>query len=116
MRLAMFSDIHGNPIALEAVLADIQASGGADSYLVLGDLVAVGHDPVAVLERLCGLPEVRYVQGNTDRHIVTGQRPYPAPADAAADPELIPRLVEVAHTYAWTQGYLTAAGWLAWLA
>jgi predicted phosphodiesterase len=116
MRLALFSDVHGNPIALEAVLADVERQGGVDACWVLGDLAAIGHDPVATLERLTALPEVRFVQGNTDRYLVTGQRPFPGIADARADPDLLPRLVEVAHSFAWTQGYLTAAGWLDWLA
>ncbi|MGH2370642.1 MAG: hypothetical protein ACRDI2_20895 [Chloroflexota bacterium] len=30
MRLALFSDVHGNPIALDAVLADIAAADGVD--------------------------------------------------------------------------------------
>ncbi len=67
----------GNPIALDAVLADIEAKGSVDGYLVLGDLVAVGHDPAGVLERLVKLPGARFVQGNTDRYVVSGQRPYP---------------------------------------
>ena len=45
MRLALLSDVHGNPIALDAVLKDIAAQGGADRYWVLGDLVAIGYDP-----------------------------------------------------------------------
>jgi predicted phosphodiesterase len=73
MRLALLSDLHGNPIALEAVLADVERCGGADAYLVLGDIVAIGHDPVAVLERLVALPGVRFIQGNTDRYVVTGR-------------------------------------------
>ena len=116
MRVAILSDVHGNPITLDAVLADVAARGGADSYLVLGDLVAIGHDPIGVLERLTALPNARFVQGNTDRYVVTGQRPYPTFADAAADSSLIPRLVEVAHSFAWTQGMVTAAGWFDWLA
>ena len=31
MRLAILSDIHGNPLALDAVLADIQSQGGVDA-------------------------------------------------------------------------------------
>jgi putative phosphoesterase len=116
VRLALLSDLHGNPIALDAVLADIEAKGSVDGYLVLGDLVAVGHDPAGVLERLVKLPGARFVQGNTDRYVVSGQRPYPTFADVAADVTLIPRLVEVAHSFAWTQGVLTSAGWLDWLA
>jgi predicted phosphodiesterase len=117
VRLALLSDLHGNPIALDAVLADIEADGGGvDGYLVLGDLVAIGYDPAGVLQRLVGLPGARFVQGNTDRYVVSGQRPYPTFAHVAADTTLIPRLVEVAHSFAWTQGVLTSAGWLDWLA
>jgi 3',5'-cyclic AMP phosphodiesterase CpdA len=116
VRLAILSDLHGNPIALDAVLADIEAKGSVDGFLVLGDLVAIGHDPIGVLERLVGLPGARFVRGNTDRYVVSGQRPYPTFADVAANVTLIPRLVEVAHSFAWTQGVLTSAGWLDWLA
>jgi predicted phosphodiesterase len=115
MRLALLSDLHGNPIALEAVLADVEECGRADAYLVLGDIVAIGHDPIAVLERLVALPGVRFIQGNTDRYVVTGQRPYPSFADVESNSRLIPRLVEVAHSFAWTQGMVTAAGWFDWL-
>jgi predicted phosphodiesterase len=116
MKMALFSDIHGNSVALDAVLADIKAQGGVDSYWVLGDLVAIGHDPVGVLERLIQLPNVRFVRGNTDRYIYAGHRPFPSLAEAEADPKLLPILVEVAGTMAWTQGALTANGWVEWLA
>jgi predicted phosphodiesterase len=115
MNIALLSDIHGNSIALDAVLADVQARGGVDGYWVLGDLVALGHDPVGVLERLTALPNVQYVRGNTDRYVTTGDRPPPTLADAAADPGLIATVVEIAGTFAWTQGALTASGWLDWL-
>jgi predicted phosphodiesterase len=116
MRLAVLSDIHGNPIALDAVLEDVRASGGADGFLLLGDLVAIGYDPIGVLERIATLPNVRCVQGNTDRYVVTGQRPHPSMADAESDPALIPKLVEVAQSFAWTQGAVSAGGWFDWLA
>lgn len=32
MRIALLSDIHGNLIALDAVLTDIEAQGGVDAY------------------------------------------------------------------------------------
>ena len=56
MRVALLSDIHGNSIALDAVLADLERRGGADHHWVLGDLVALGHDPIGVLERITALP------------------------------------------------------------
>jgi predicted phosphodiesterase len=40
MRIAFLSDIHGNEIALKAVLADIAGQGAVDNYWILGDLVA----------------------------------------------------------------------------
>ncbi|HEY3060622.1 MAG TPA: hypothetical protein VGL99_16815 [Chloroflexota bacterium] len=52
----LLSGIHGNQLALDAVLADIEHHGGADAYLVLGDIVAIGYDPVGVLERLTHCP------------------------------------------------------------
>jgi predicted phosphodiesterase len=115
MKIALLSDIHGNSVALDAVLADIQAQGGAEGYWVLGDLVALGPDPVGVLERLTALPNVQYVRGNTDRYVVSGDWPPPTLADIAADPSRLAALVELAGTFAWTQGALTIAGWLEWL-
>ena len=112
VRLAILSDIHGNPIALDAVLGDIEARGGADGYLVLGDLVAQGHDPAAVLRRLASLPDARFVRGNTDRYVLTGDRARPTVAEARADPALVPTLVAVAQGFAWTHGYLAATGWI----
>lgn len=116
MRIALLSDIHGNPIALDAVLADVRDGGGADAYWALGDLVAIGYDPVTVLERLVALPGVRFVRGNGDRYVVTGERPPPTPDDVRRDLARLDTLVEVAQGFAWTQGAVTAAGWLDWLA
>jgi predicted phosphodiesterase len=116
MRLAVLSDIHGNPVALEAVLADVEAAGGADAYWVLGDFCAVGYDPVTPLERVSRLPGAHFVRGNTDDYLVSGQRPAPSAEEAARVPSLIPRFGEVQTSFAWTAGYLAARGWLPWLA
>lgn len=76
MRVAVLSDIHGNVLALEAVLADLAAQGGADALVVAGDLCLDGPRPREVLERLqaLGCP---VIQGNTDRDLAQ-----PTPADA----------------------------------
>jgi predicted phosphodiesterase len=115
MRIALLSDIHGNSVALDAVLDDIRGQDGVDGFCILGDLVALGPDPVGVLERLTALPNPRFVRGNTDRYVASGDRPAPTLEEAAAKPELIASLVEVANTFAWTQGMVTSAGWLPWL-
>lgn len=112
-RYALISDIHGNTIALDAVLNAVK--GQVDGYWILGDLCAIGYDPVGVLERLDGLPNAHFVRGNADRYLVTGERPKPTFDDAAKNPAVIPTLAEVAGNFAWTQGYLEARGWLDWL-
>lgn len=115
MRIALLADIHGNDVALEAVLADIEAQGGADAYWMLGDLVAIGHAPIKTLERLSQLPKARFVRGNTERYVCTGARPTPTWDEVKANLELLPTLVEVEGCLSWTQGAVTAAGWLEWL-
>ncbi len=116
MRLAILSDIHGNPLALDAVLDDIQRAGGVDGYWLLGDFAALGYDPVSVLERIILLPNAVFVRGNTDHYVATGERPDPIPDEVRTDPTLLPRLMDVVASFAWTQGYVTAHGWLDWLA
>lgn len=115
MRIALLSDIHGNCIALEAVLSDIEQRGGADAVWILGDLVAIGHDPVGVLECLSALPNVRCARGNTDRYVCTGERPPPTLDQVWEDPESLLVLLEVEGTFSWTQGAITQGGWLEWL-
>lgn len=68
MRVAVLSDIHGNLVALEAVLADLAAQGGADALAIAGDLCLDGPRPREVLERVRGL-DCAVVQGNTDRDL-----------------------------------------------
>jgi predicted phosphodiesterase len=114
--MALLADIHGNSIALDAVLADIDARGGADELWVLGDLAAIGPDPIGVLERLASQEGASILQGNTDRYLVTGERPYPQAVHARVDPSLWPGVVEVASSFAWTHGAVVATGWLPWLA
>lgn len=116
MRIAVLSDIHGNSIALDAVLEDVRAQGDVDAYWVLGDLAAIGFDPIGVLEKVSELPQVMLVRGNTDRFLVTGERPRPTVEECEAKPPLWLARAEVAASFSWTQGMVTAAGWLEWLA
>ena len=52
MRMILFSDIHGNLPALEAVLADIDGRGDADAIYHLGDLVGYAPWPNEVVATL----------------------------------------------------------------
>ena len=47
--VAIFSDVHGNSVALRAVLADIQRRGVGRTFS-LGDLVGYGPDPNGVID------------------------------------------------------------------
>src|SRR5690606_10960840 len=86
MRLAVFSDIHGNLEAFEAELADCEAIGGADRIWFLGDFALLGTRPVECIRRVKAIVDaaeadestkgtVRTIRGNTDRYIVTGEAP-----------------------------------------
>ncbi|TLM99308.1 MAG: metallophosphoesterase family protein [Actinobacteria bacterium] len=63
-RIALFSDVHGNTVALDAVLDDIASQGIGELYC-LGDLVGYGPDPAGVIDRVRerGIPTIR---GNYD--------------------------------------------------
>ncbi|MEM7801833.1 MAG: metallophosphoesterase family protein [Chloroflexota bacterium] len=50
MRIAFISDLHGNLIALQAVLADIEASN-VDQIICLGDIASLGPDPSDVVSQ-----------------------------------------------------------------
>ena len=115
MRLAIFSDVHGNPIALEAVLADIRARGGADQYLILGDLAVAGHDPAGTLQRLSEIPHARFVRGNTEAWLTAGE-PAPTLRELRGRPEELPGYLTLAVILAWSHGHLAATGWLPWIA
>ncbi|WP_027364530.1 metallophosphoesterase family protein [Desulfotruncus alcoholivorax] len=75
MRIAIFSDVHGNKHALEAVLADIR-NRGPGRVVCLGDLVGYGAYPDAVVQavRESGIPTVmgNYDDAIANRRMVCG--------------------------------------------
>lgn len=70
MRIAIISDIHGNQIALEAVLADLSRQPAIDQIVIAGDLCLNGPCPREVLSTLQQL-NVPVIQGNVDNDLVT---------------------------------------------
>jgi len=70
MRIVLFSDIHGNALALEAVLADIRRSAAPDALFVAGDLVLLGPRPAEALALLRSIDGARFVKGNTDQYLI----------------------------------------------
>lgn len=96
--MVVLSDIHGNVVALEAVLAET-APLRIERYWVLGDLVAHGPRPVETIHRLKTLPGMSVIRANTDRYVVTAP-PWP----------------EAKESMHWTRDRLQDAGKLEWLA
>ena len=71
MRIAVFSDIHGNAFAFDVVLADLKQQG-TDLSVCLGDAVQGGPQPAEVVERLRTLG-CDSVMGNADDFLLTGK-------------------------------------------
>lgn len=84
MRIAAISDIHGNLPALDAVLADIAASG-ADLTVNLGDILSGPLWIAETAERLMAL-KLPTIRGNHERQVLTlpAQRMGASDAFAAA--------------------------------
>lgn len=75
MRLAVFSDIHGN---LEALRAFVRASAdlNLDRYICLGDIVGYGARPNECIELVRSLPRVNFILGNHDAAAIWDFSPY----------------------------------------
>lgn len=115
MRIAILSDIHGYAVALEAVLEDIITKyGSVNEYWLLGDYASVGASPLKVLNRIIALPNAIFLRGNGDRYVTEQTYPPPSIQDAKQDISLISQLADVARSFAWTQGMITAGGWMNW--
>jgi predicted phosphodiesterase len=78
MRVAVISDLHGNTVALEAVLRDIEKHG-VDATICCGDLVAFGPRPAETLDLLDSVSTIQLIRGNTERWlelVQEGRKPY----------------------------------------
>jgi predicted phosphodiesterase len=71
MRIAVISDIHGNCLALDAVLADLKGQV-TDRLVCLGDAIQGGPQPAQVVARLRELA-CPVVMGNADAWLLTGK-------------------------------------------
>jgi diadenosine tetraphosphatase ApaH/serine/threonine PP2A family protein phosphatase len=68
MRFAAIADVHGNYLALEAVIADIRARG-IDEIVDLGDMASGPLDARRTMDALMALDAV-HVLGNHDRYLI----------------------------------------------
>lgn len=72
MKMAFISDIHGNAIALDAVLNDLHQKE-VDKIYVLGDICYRGPEPKRSLELVKSL-HTEVIKGNADEWVVRGVR------------------------------------------
>ncbi len=79
MKLAFISDIHGNAIALDAVLVDIKKRV-IDQIIVLGDICYRGLEPKRSLDVVRSL-NTNVIKGNADEWIVRGIKEGEVPED-----------------------------------
>ncbi|MCB8946270.1 MAG: metallophosphoesterase family protein [Ardenticatenaceae bacterium] len=107
MRAAIFSDVHGNLTALEAVLADIKQQA-PDMIFFAGDLCLGGARPLACLQRVREEP-ISCVYGNTDEEVA--QRPLLSD-DIRAERKALQTAVD--DNLSWTQMQLSVMD-RAWL-
>jgi predicted phosphodiesterase len=76
VRVGLFSDVHANAVAFDALLADLERCP-VDRLVCLGDVIQGGPQPVECLDRLRSL-DCRVVMGNADWYVLTAE-PGPEP-------------------------------------
>jgi putative phosphoesterase len=70
MRIAVISDVHGNLIALDTVLRDVERES-IDKIVALGDMIQSGPQPAEVVNRLQEM-NCLVVMGNSDSWLLSG--------------------------------------------
>jgi predicted phosphodiesterase len=89
MRFAAIADVHGNHLALEAVLADIRAQG-IDEIVNLGDCLSGPLEAGKAADTLMALDAVT-VRGNHDRYLIESPADAMPPWEQHAYSQLAPR-------------------------
>lgn len=89
MRIAVISDMHGNNLALETVLADIKQKG-PDQVVCLGDAIQGGPQPAEVVQNLKAL-NCPVVMGNADAWLLSGEET----GDEGIPPERLRKMGEI---------------------
>lgn len=115
MRVAILSDIHGNQLGLEAVLADI-ATKNVDEYWLLGDYCFGGGQPAEVLETISVLSDASYIYGNGDKYLLDMNFPSAEDLTTVDDMEIMKSVMQSWCDLSWTVGAIARNGWLKWLA
>lgn len=108
MRVAIFSDVHGNLSALEAVLDHLAARSDVDQIIFAGDLALFGPRPKECCQTIRD-QAIPAVVGNTDEWI---RQPPLIPLNVADDKRT--KLEQRNARCRWTEAQFSAAD-LAWL-
>lgn len=95
MRIAFISDIHGNMVALEAVLKDIKRRN-VQQIICLGDVATIGLQPQEVIETLQDL-KCPCIMGNHDLPLI----------DSYKAMELTLFADDLFHSLCWTLDHVT---------
>jgi predicted phosphodiesterase len=82
MKIAALSDIHGNLLALDAVLEDVRHRG-VDITVNLGDILSGALLPAETAERLMAL-ELPTIRGNHERQVLSLDPEHMGPSDRHA--------------------------------
>jgi predicted phosphodiesterase len=100
MRILVFSDIHGNAVALDDMLSDVRGEA-FDQMVCLGDAIQGGPQPAEVVERLRHLA-CPVVMGNADAWLLTGE-------ETGAEPITSDRLARMNEVRQWSLAQLSEA-------
>jgi putative phosphoesterase len=71
MKIIIFTDVHANLPALQAMLSAVQADG-YDLLVHVGDAIAIGPYPSETLDLLLSTPNIRFIKGNHDQWFAEG--------------------------------------------
>ena len=82
MRTGILADVHGNAVALEAVLRDGEKAG-VERWMALGDIVGYGPEPERCLEQLRRLGAASVMGNHEARTLGLPTGPFNALADEA---------------------------------
>lgn len=108
MRIAVFSDVHGNLTAFRAVLEDIKQQPSLDVVVFAGDLCLFGPRPQACIDLLRS-QEILCIVGNTDEWIR-----HPPVVEDEMDENLHQKRRQIQEISHWTEQQLNQSS-LEWL-
>lgn len=108
MRIAVFSDVHGNLTAFQAVLEDIKQQPTLDVVVFAGDLCLFGPRPQECIDLLRS-QEILCIVGNTDEWIR-----HPPVIEDEMDESLRQKRLQIQEICHWTEQQLNQSS-LEWL-